>query len=635
MKKKNILISFIAALFVITLFGSFNHVHAGDETCPNCGSTGYIFDDLRSCTAPGQAYYHCDNCRNDWIINTPPLGHNYQDSPVASPVYPTCTTDGYVYQTCSRCGDPRTKTLPALGHNYTYTTTKEPTCLEAGERTHSCTRCSDSGTETIPSLGHNYSSTITKQATCLEEGEKTSTCTRCGDSKTETIPALGHKYVATTKKATCEETGKTTYKCSRCGDSYSKNIAALGHDFKEERTEPTCEEEGEIVKTCKRCKKVETEAIPALGHSYGEFEIIEEATCEKDGKKHAICSVCGKEDILTIPATGHSYPDEWTVEKEATLFKEGSEYKECKTCHKIINEAIPQKKFTESKPAMILSGVTALGVIAGTGFYMAKKSKPSATKSELEPLSLSSKIVSTCLRDNKQNNDFIDLLKKKHFIDTEIGSYEEIETIGESVHDAEPDLLIIDVEDEDELDGLHDIFEKSLEGYKDVSFGLILKDRSLEGFAKKLKENEDIMAYVFADDENNDKLVKLILPLYKPELSDTGTAENIGRIADALGVPLISRITSIYVTIKDKMDMAEEVKKTVKDGEIGISEGATIIGDIASILGFDEVASVVGLVDDISSIKDAFSEESGNYEKLAGGEAAKDIVDVVKDVIDK
>ena len=56
---------------------------------------------------------------------------------------------------------------------------------------------------------------------------------------------------------------------------------------------------------------------------------------------------------------------------------------------------------------------------------------------------------------------------------------------------------------------------------------------------------------------------------------------------------------------------------------------------LASILGFDKVASVAGLVDDIDSIKAAMGKESGVHEKSAGIEGAKDIVDVVSDIVKK
>ncbi|MBR6233324.1 MAG: hypothetical protein IKQ98_05820, partial [Erysipelotrichaceae bacterium] len=69
--------------------------------------------------------------------------------------------------------------------------------------------------------------------------------------------------------------------------------------------------------------------------------------------------------------------------------------------------------------------------------------------------------------------------------------------------------------------------------------------------------------------------------------------------------------------------------------ELSVSSTATVIGDIASILGLDTVASVAGLVDDVDSIKSAVDKEAGAYERKYGVEGAKDIVDVVSDIISK
>ena len=78
-----------------------------------------------------------------------------------------------------------------------------------------------------------------------------------------------------------------------------------------------------------------------------------------------------------------------------------------------------------------------------------------------------------------------------------------------------------------------------------------------------------------------------------------------------------------------------DIKSTLEEDELGVTEHATIIGDIASILGFDGVASVAGLVNDIDSIKSALDEEAGANEGKKGVKATKDVVDVVSDIISK
>nr|MCR5067940.1 hypothetical protein [Erysipelotrichaceae bacterium] len=99
-----------------------------------------------------------------------------------------------------------------------------------------------------------------------------------------------------------------------------------------------------------------------------------------------------------------------------------------------------------------------------------------------------------------------------------------------------------------------------------------------------------------------------------------------GKIADLLGIPGVSTVINVYTSGRD-------IKSTLEEGELGVSETATIISDIASILGLDTVGSIAGLVGDVEGIRDAVDEESGAYEQKEGVSAAKDIVEVVSDII--
>ena len=64
-----------------------------------------------------------------------------------------------------------------------------------------------------------------------------------------------------------------------------------------------------------------------------------------------------------------------------------------------------------------------------------------------------------------------------------------------------------------------------------------------------------------------------------------------------------------------------------------MTEKATIISDIASILGFDTVSEVAGLIDDVEDIKNAFNSEAGAYEAKMGYSAVKDVSEVISDVM--
>ena len=144
----------------------------------------------------------------------------------------------------------------------------------------------------------------------------------------------------------------------------------------------------------------------------------------------------------------------------------------------------------------------------------------------------------------------------------------------------------------------------------------------------KLVEDKKIVNYVAYGCGAYEALVKLILPVLKPDIKSDESLDNLGKIADAMGIPFISTLVNVYTSGKD-------IKETLEEGELGVSETAAIIGDIASILGLDKLADVAGLVDDVDSIRKAIDEESGAHEEVSGVKAGKDIVEVVGDIISK
>jgi hypothetical protein len=187
--------------------------------------------------------------------------------------------------------------------------------------------------------------------------------------------------------------------------------------------------------------------------------------------------------------------------------------------------------------------------------------------------------------------------------------------------------VICECEDKETIEG---IVELKKEKFPDTYLGLIVAEEVLaeeKDNLNRLKKQDVISSYVNASTNKYDQMVKLILPTLKPELDSCTTLENIGQLADLLGIPGVSTIISIYNSGKD-------IKDTLDGGELGISEQATIIGDIASILGLDTLESVAGLVGDVKTIKEAMDDESGNYEKKEGATAVKDISDVISDLLD-
>ena len=228
--------------------------------------------------------------------------------------------------------------------------------------------------------------------------------------------------------------------------------------------------------------------------------------------------------------------------------------------------------------------------------------------------------------------------------------------ILEKYSEVEPDILITDVLSVDSLDALLEKMEKKEEEetaeeekdkeekseeaseeeeeVKDLSeaaIGIVTIDELLESQKDRLDalvKEKKIVNYVTYGTEKNEMLVKLILPILKPDIKSDESLENIGSIADALGIPGISTLINVFVSGRD-------IKSTLEEGELGVSGTATIIADMASILGLEKVESVAGLVDDVDSIKAALDKEAGAYERKGAIDGAKDIVEVVSDIVSK
>lgn len=460
-----------------------------------------------------------------------------------------------------------------------------------------------------------YIMMIETQPTCTKKGLFLVKCTVCEEQAVLEVPALGHKYKSSvTKKATCTESGIETYKCSRCGKSYTQTIAALGHKYKYEETEPDCVNDGHKIGTCKRCGDVKEEIYPALGHDMSEFTVVTEPTCEQDGLEESVCSRCGEKISQAIEKLGHQYPEEWTIEKQPGIAKTGLKTKTCERCGNVISETIP----ATVKPGTLIGTIVGCGILAITLYAFLKRRVPKIEKKGFDP-SFENKTVMTVTEDK----ELVDLLKSRTYLSVKAG---EKDALAEGVEEDEPHLVIIDVKTVKELD---ELLELKQEKFPDTALGLIVGKRLLNSRKDKLnelKKDETIVDYVVTGTKPYNTLVKLVLPVMKPEAGSDETLGNIGKIADLLGIPGVSTVINFYTSGRD-------IKATLEEGELGISEQATIIGDIASILGLEKLESVAGLVGDVEDIAGAFDKDRGAHEVKSATEAAQDIHDVVKDII--
>ncbi len=472
------------------------------------------------------------------------------------------------------------------------------------------------------------------QPTCIDSGEYTYSCSNCG-LHTVYVDALGHNYqwAGAGQDATCTQPGWAYYRCSRCGVESTGTLQALGHDYKSEVTkEPSCEEEGVEVYTCTRCGDHHEEAIEALGHDFVHKE--KEATCTEEGFTGDVCSRCGKEEVKTVPALGHSYSQSWTIREQPTYFKKGLKTKTCSRCGDVLKEEIPAL-ISPIVIGGVVGGLVLLGIVIG--FLMKKKAAggiaAGAAGAGVKAAELvvkeakkigkpkfKTRTLLLCTKDEK----LIETLKGKDYFKVKTCSYDEL---LEKTADVEPDVLIADVTNDVVLREITEAMEEPL---KETKIGLIAcKDLSEAGRERlaKLANEEKIIDFVEEGVSPYVAMVELVLPVMKPDLKSDETLTNIGTVADALGIPGISKIIDVYLAGKD-------IKETLEEEELGISEDATIIGDIASILGLEKLESVAGLVGDVEAIKKALDKETGAYEEKKGRAAVKDIAEVVSDLAD-
>ena len=479
-------------------------------------------------------------------------------------------------------------------------------------------RCPGCGRTNSYRIKEHYS-----MPTCTKNGRFLCRCEdptglgeECGYERYEKIPALGHNYKSkVVTSPTCTTAGTTKYTCSRCHKSYNETIKALGHNYQYTETEATCTEDGHKIGTCSRCGDITDEVFPALGHDFGEFETVKEATCEQDGLMQSRCSRCEEVQEMTIPATGHSFPEEWTIVKKATALTAGLKQKTCPSCGKVMEEVIPK---TVSTP---VTAVVTGGAVVTAALLILKHLK--AAKEVVDKTSFKPSLETKTVYVRTANEDFIKLLKDRPYLQvTECSDEDLMEKIEESA----PDLLICDAPTKKKLNSL---LKAKKEELAEVPLNLIIGKKIFDSSKAKLdKAVEDKVIGGYESEENigYEAFVRFVLPILKPDLKSDETLDNFGKIADLLGIPGVSTVINVYTSGRD-------IKSTLEEGELGVSATATIISDIASILGLDTVGSIAGLVGDVEGIRDAVDEESGAYEQKEGVSAAKDIVEVVSDII--
>lgn len=327
-----------------------------------------VTETMPSCIENGHIIYKCSICDDCYIDETPALGHSY----ISTTIQPTCVEDGYTKHICTTCADSYiSDKIPALGHktntNVISTTNSEvyPFAFDDGIYSSTNKVNASSSVFTITAL-INCKLKI-QYKTSSEDNYDKLTITHNSDVK---VTASGidenwktivlnlskgdNVYIKYAKDSTVnkgEDTGYFKFDCndvdnfeSTCENSIACGVCgitfkpATGHSYdndcdmdcnvcgKTRTTTHIYDSDCDI--TCNVCGIVRT-----INHTYITTTIL--PTCIENGYTSHVCSVCGDNYVDEISAIGHDYEDEFTTDKVANDFEEGSKSRHCTRCNAV------------------------------------------------------------------------------------------------------------------------------------------------------------------------------------------------------------------------------------------------------------------------------------------------------------
>ena len=310
-----------------------------------------------TCTASGEQSAYCPDCSE--LIETravEALGHDDGKWVITS--QPGCESKGEETCYCTRCGKViDSRPIDALGHDDgTWVVVTKPTCREDGQEVLFCTRCGKAiDKRTVNALGHDEGVwKIDFEPTANHDGQMSRYCTRCDEVlETKSFKMHTHRegYRETVTEATCTTDGIGGIFCADCGAKYDTYvISALGHDY----NDWYMNNNGTHSHTCSRCHNFESANC--------DFDVtVKEATCTEAGYTTHVCKICGYTYVDgNIDALGHAWSEwiddgngethtrtcsgcgiteteehhwgEWELNKDATLFKNGTKTRVCPDC---------------------------------------------------------------------------------------------------------------------------------------------------------------------------------------------------------------------------------------------------------------------------------------------------------------
>ena len=507
----------------------------------------------------------CPNCGGDMAVTT-----------TSAAPQPDCTNGGVYTYRCLSCGQMTTVRSGPLGHSYVADPLEDADCTHGGRVLYVCTRCQDTYTENTPALGHDYQPTVLQKADCEHGGRIRYVCSRCQNTYEQTTAPLGHDYTAELREPTCVEDGETLYTCSRCGDSYSEPIPATGHWFETFEKSPTCEKDGELREVCLNCGVEAVTVLPALGHDY--VYNGTDPTCTVAGEKTGECTRCGAHTSETLPATGHSFTS-WTVTKEPTFLQAGEQERHCTICGFSETQALPKKT---PVPIIIITSLLLGGGTAAVLIIPKAVAAAKAASAAPGMITLQLKHVLSLLPPTSENRQFEKFLKKKKFIDLKKPGQVSADPDPEKGKKYQPDLVLIQA---DSLDSLSEGLAAVKERYGDANIGVLAEDSLGKVPLDAAVADKSLFAYAYRSYSESRRLVRLIMPLYKPSEASGNYAENATLITGALGLPFLSVILNAYV-------VGGDIKEAIEKRGMSKAETADLINDIAGLFGLEALANI-------------------------------------------
>lgn len=242
---------------------------------------------------------------------------------------------------------------------------------------------------------------------------------------------------------------------------------------------------------------------------------------------------------------------------------------------------------------------------AKTAKNAAKAADAAAKAKAVRDIELESKTVLLAVDNADLKDDLTTLLGEKKFVALKTLKLIHPERIIDTARKVDAKLVIIDtLKGETSQSFIYRVKAICAESHE-FKLAAVSNDAYTsvkEDTFKSLKKEGYLVDYTSAGVSDNQKLVKLMLPVFKPEITVDNSAEFIGHVTDALGIPVVSTVVELFVNGK-------EIKQTLSSKSVDASDISTVVGNIASIFGLDAVEGVSKLINGIDTAKDVLKTE--------------------------